>query len=449
MKKPVIVLLSTLLLVSITLSAICIVLVKKNITGKESRRVAVQCSQSAIQWKYDNETEWHDLVDIAQLTGAAGPAGQDGKNGTNGKDGIDGINGANGKDGVNGKDGTDGKDGVNGKDGTDGKDGANGKDGIDGKDGINGKDGIDGVDGKDGIDGRTVEVRSTDAYIQWRYDDGAWQNLVALTDITGPSGSTGTDGRTPEFRADNDMLQWRYAGDSIWLNLYDMSTLRGNDGADGKDGINGQDGKDGIDGVDGRDGVDGKDGNTPFIGDNGNWWIAGSDTGVKAQGADGADGQNGENGKDGICSGYFFADCSISGHRLLQNYAVTPYFTQKLNSKDLVSCSQNKVTLKKGHTYMVCLSGSIGVSSNDNNGNLCVVMKDGYDDTTCKNATRIYQYYAPNSKPKVPLYQYSITYNRIYNAKNNDISLTYSFEQENYNTVLDTLSCTYTVIALD
>ena len=443
MKKPVIVLLSTLLLVSITLSAICIVLVKKNITGKESRRVAVQCGQSAIQWKYDNETEWHDLVDIAQLTEAAGPAGQDGKNGTNGKDGIDGKDGADGKDGVNGKDGTDGKDGVNGKDGTDGKDGANGKDGIDGKDGINGKDGIDGVDGKDGIDGRTVEVRSTDAYIQWRYDDGAWQNLVALTDITGPSGSTGTDGRTPEFRADNDMLQWRYAGDSIWLNLYDMSTLRGNDGADGKDGINGQDGKDGI------DGVDGKDGNTPFIGDNGNWWIAGSDTGVKAQGADGADGQNGENGKDGICSGYFFADCSISGHRLLQNYAVTPYFTQKLNSKDLVSCSQNKVTLKKGHTYMVCLSGSIGVSSNDNNGNLCVVMKDGYDDTTCKNATRIYQYYAPNSKPKVPLYQYSITYNRIYNAKNNDISLTYSFEQENYNTVLDTLSCTYTVIALD
>ena len=98
---------------------------------------------------------------------------------------------------------------------------------------------------------------------------------------------------------------------------------------------------------------------------------------------------------------------------------------------------------------MVCLSGSIGVSSNDNNGNLCVVMKDGYDDSTCKKATRIYQYYAPNSKPKVPLYQYSITYNRIYNAKNNDISLTYSFEQEDYNTVLDILSCTYTVIALD
>ena len=416
MKKPVIVLFSTLLLVSITLSAICIVLVNKNNTGKESGRVAVQCSQNAIQWKYDNETEWHDLVDIAQLTGAAGQAGQDGKNGTNGKDGADG------RDGVDGKDGIDGKDGVNGKDGTDGK---------------------DGINGKDGIDGRTVEVRSTDAHIQWRYDDGEWQNLVALTDITGPSGSTGTDGRTPEFRADNDMLQWRYAGDSIWLNLYDMSTLQGKDGTDGKDG---QDGKDG---TNGRDGVDGRDGNTPFIGDNGNWWIADSDTGVKAQGADGADGQNGENGKDGICSGYFFANCRISGHILLQNHPATPYFTQKLNSGDLVSFYQNKVTLKKGHTYMVCLSGSIGVSSNDNNGNLCVVMKDGYDDSTCKNATRIYQYYAPNSKPKVPLYQYSITYNRIYNAKNNDISLTYSFEQEDYNTVLDILSCTYTVIALD
>lgn len=413
MKKPGIVLISALLLVSITLSAICIVLVKKNTTGKDGSRVAVQCNQNAIQWKYDNETEWHDLMDIAQLTGAVGPAGQDGKNGANGKDGIDG------------------KDGVNGKDGADGKDGAN---------------------GKDGVDGRSVEVRSTDVYIQWRYDDGTWQNLVALTDITGPSGSAGTDGRTPEFRTDNDMLQWRYAGDFIWLNLYDMSTLRGKDGADGingKDGINGQNGKDGIDGRDGVDGANGKDGNTPFIGDNGNWWIADSDTGVKAQGTDGADGQNGENGKDGICSGYFFADCSIEGHRLLQNYAATPYFTQKLNSGDLVSCYRNSVTLKKGHTYMVCLSGSIGVSSNNNDGNLCVVMKDGYDDTTCKNATRIYQYYAPNSKPKVPLYQYSITYNRIYNAKNNDISLTYTFEQEDYNTVLDTLSCTYTVIALD
>ena len=41
-------------------------------------------------------------------------------------------------------------------------------------------------------------------------------------------------------------LQWRYVGDEIWLNLYDLSILKG---------------------LDGEDGADGKDGNTPSIGE--------------------------------------------------------------------------------------------------------------------------------------------------------------------------------------
>ncbi len=35
-------------------------------------------------------------------------------------------------------------------------------------------------------------------------------------------------------------------------------------------------------GESGNDGIDGKDGDTPYIGENGNWWIGGSDTGVRA-----------------------------------------------------------------------------------------------------------------------------------------------------------------------
>ena len=73
-------------------------------------------------------------------------------------------------------------------------------------------------------------------YIQWRYKGGEWQNLVALADILGPSGQNGTngeDGRTPEFRVNGNQLQWRYAGDTIWLNLYDLSALKGADGKDG------------------------------------------------------------------------------------------------------------------------------------------------------------------------------------------------------------------------
>ena len=73
-------------------------------------------------------------------------------------------------------------------------------------------------------------------YIQWRYKGGEWQNLVALADISGPSGQNGTngeDGRTPEFRVNGNQLQWRYEGETIWLNLYDLSVLKGADGKDG------------------------------------------------------------------------------------------------------------------------------------------------------------------------------------------------------------------------
>lgn len=95
------------------------------------------------QWKYRDEIDWRDLVALTELTGAAG---ENGKNGTDGKDGINGIN---------------------------------------------------------GTDGKEIEIQKTDLYIQWRYEGGEWQNLVALADILGPSGQNGTngeDGRTPELQ---------------------------------------------------------------------------------------------------------------------------------------------------------------------------------------------------------------------------------------------------------
>ena len=75
----------------------------------------VRNNGTAIQWKYSGETDWHDLVALAELRGAAGEAGKDGAGGENGTDGKNGINGTNGKDGIDGKDGADGKDGINAK----------------------------------------------------------------------------------------------------------------------------------------------------------------------------------------------------------------------------------------------------------------------------------------------------------------------------------------------
>lgn len=75
----------------------------------------VRNNGTAIQWKYSDEADWHDLVALTELRGAAG------ENGKNGTDGKDGSNGADGKNGINGTNGKDGINGVDGKDGADGK----------------------------------------------------------------------------------------------------------------------------------------------------------------------------------------------------------------------------------------------------------------------------------------------------------------------------------------
>lgn len=115
----------------------------------------VRNNGTAIQWKYSDEADWHDLVALTELRGAAGENGTDGKNGKDGSDGKNGINGTNGKDGINGSDG---------------------------------KDGINGVDGKDGINAKSIEVQRAETHIQWRYEGDEWQDLVAIADITGPTG---------------------------------------------------------------------------------------------------------------------------------------------------------------------------------------------------------------------------------------------------------------------
>ena len=402
----------------------------------------VRNNGTAIQWKYSDETDWRDLVALTELTGAAGENGKDGDNGTNGKDGI---NGKNGKNGINGTDG---------------------KNGIDGK---NGKDGADGTNGKDGINGKNIEVKRTTEYIQWRYEGGEWQNLVSISDITGPAGQNGADGangKTPEFRVNENTLQWRYAGDEIWLNLYDLSVLKGldgRDGADGKDGINGKDG------IDGKDGADGADGNTPFIGENGNWWIGETDTGVKAAGIDGTDGVDGEKGdkgdkgdpgekgdkgdngdkgdkgdkgdagQNGGCARYFHASNGGTGASFNQPLQLF----EDCNSGGLFvwDRANRTVTLKAGHTYSLSFSGSVCIS-HDMGGWYSVVLK-GKQGILKDTLIERYMNDADNSQVWVPF-----AFNRIYSA-DSDIVLQYEFMQLTPNTQLTGAVYNLTIIALD
>lgn len=396
----------------------------------------VRNNGTAIQWKYSDEADWHDLVALTELRGAAG------ENGKNGTDGKDGSNGADGKNGING---TNGKDGING---VDGKDGANGKDGINGTNGINAK---------------SIEVQRAETHIQWRYEGDEWQDLVAIADITGPTGqkgADGADGKTPEFRVSENTLQWRYVGDKIWLNLYDLSVLKG---LDGKDGINGKDGADGKDGTNGQNGSDGADGNTPFIGENGNWWIGETDTGVKAAGIDGTDGTDGvdgekgdkgdkgdkgekgdkgdkgDAGQNGSCPGYFHASNGGTGASFNQPLQLF----EDCNSGGLFvwDRANRTVTLKAGHTYSISFSGSVCIS-HDMGGWYSVVLKGRQG---ILNDTLIERYMndADNSRVWMPF-----AFNRIYNA-GSDIVLQYEFIQLTPGTQLNGAVYNITIIALD
>ena len=380
----------------------------------------VRNNGTAIQWKYSDEADWHDLVALAELRGASGEAGKDG---ADGKNGVDGINGINGKDGTN---------------------------------------------GKDGINAKNIEVQRAETHIQWRYEGDEWQNLVAIADITGPAGQKGADGangKTPEFRVNENTLQWRYVGDEIWLNLYDLTALKGADGRDGADGINGKDGVDGKDGADGLNGADGKDGNTPFIGENGNWWIGEIDTGVKAEGKDGSAGEKGDTGEkgekgdkgdkgdkgqNGSCAGWFYGTLWAKGDLYKENGAERPVgikVYKEAESGGLVSTYMDEIYLKKGHTYSVTISASMELQSHeDRSGNYSVQMTDNYDDGFCREATRI-----KRDGVKLPYSrdQHHFSFSRIYIASDEDIPLRFRIEQSSYKTTLLGFNGTITITALD
>ena len=390
---------------------------------------------TAIQWKYSDETDWRDLVALAELRGAAGENGKDGANGSDGKNGI------NGKDGING---------INGKDGADGK---------------NGKDGIDGTNGKDGINAKNIEVQRAETHIQWRYEGDEWQNLVAIADITGPTGQKGADGasgKTPELRVNENTLQWRYVGDEIWLNLYDLSVLKGLDGKDGingKDGIDGKDGADGKDGTNGQNGSDGADGNTPFIGENGNWWIGEIDTGVKAAGTDGTDGEKGDKGdkgdpgekgdkgdkgdpgQNGGSSGYFAANGRV------YSWGTPLPFNVKKESGDLISydSSSKTITLSKGHTYSMVFSGTVMISANGKYKWCGASLIDGYNSSEMMLETRTYVSMIDDGQSA----RLGMSYNTIYRAEE-DIALTFQYTNMLFqNTDFTDSQYNITIIALD
>lgn len=372
---------------------------------------------TAIQWRYPAEEEWRDLVALTELWGAAG---ENGKDGADGKNGVDGRNGTNGKDGVNG---------------TDGKNGIDGKDGVDGKNGADGTNGKDGADGKDGINAKNIEVQRAESYIQWRYEGDEWQNLVAIADIEGPAGQNGTDGangKTPEFRVSENILQWRYVDDEIWLNLYDLSVLKGLDGKDGADGK---------DGTNGQNGTNGEDGRTPEFRVNGNqlqWRYEGETIWLNLYDLSAL---KGADGKDGSCAGYFAANGRV------YSWGTPLQFNVKKESGDLISynSSSKTITLSKGHTYSMVFSGTVMISANGNYKLCGASLIDGYNSSEMMLETRTYVSMIDDGQSA----RLGMSYNTIYSAEE-DIALTFQYTNMLFqNTNFTDSQYNITIIALD
>ena len=78
-----------------------------------------------------------------------------------------------------------------------------------------------------GEDGQEVTLAKTATHIVWRLGDGAWQNLVALSEIKGD------DGLSPELQRSATHIQWRLGHNGEWQNLVALSELKGDTGEDG------------------------------------------------------------------------------------------------------------------------------------------------------------------------------------------------------------------------
>lgn len=316
--------------------------------GQDGREVQLQNNGTYIQWKYEGETQWRDLVALDAITGGDGADGREVQLRVN-----SGY--------------------IQWKYDTDSQ--------------WTNLLALSDLKGDPGEDGREVELRTNEEtrQIQWRYEgETEWKDLVALSDITG---SDGADGKQVELRVEGGYIQWKYDADSDWQNLIALSALQGIKGDKGDKGDPGEDGdtpyigdngnwwigttdtgikasgtegsngSNGSDGKDGQDGKDGTDGLTPYVGSNGNWWIGTTDTGIKAAGTNGANGKNGTNGKNGA-DGVGIADIKLNENGEL---IIT-----------LTDGTENNLGKVKGEDGV----GISGVSINEN-GELIVTLTNG------------------------------------------------------------------------
>lgn len=85
-----------------------------------------------------------------------------------------------------------------------------------------------------------------DAYLingnLWVWDGTAWDNVGTVQGPQGPAGPPGSDGREVELRTTAAFVQWRYLGDTEWLDLVALADITGPPGPEGPEGPQGEQG---------------------------------------------------------------------------------------------------------------------------------------------------------------------------------------------------------------
>ena len=302
-----------------------------SLKGDPGEPVVIRFDQTSgqLQWKYQNESTWHDVLSLEELQGALvsstiaqaqeakdaaeaaqaaaeaassasqeasehmayigsngnwyqwsagegkmvdsgvkaqGPIGQTGPQGPQGKQGVQGIQGEKGNQGDKGEKGDRG---------------ATGATGPQGETGPRGPQGLQGVQGEPGK-GLTISGYYATA-----------QALAAA--VTNPTAGDAYGVGTAE---PYDI----YIYDGVthaWVNNGPLQGAKGDKGDKGDTGAVGPQGPQGETGPKGADGTNGTNGITPTIGANGNWYLGSTDTTKPSRGAKGDKGDPGDKGETG------------------------------------------------------------------------------------------------------------------------------------------------------
>lgn len=189
------------------------------IQGPPGEKLQIQVSETHVQWKYESDLEWTNLIALSEL--GEGPAGDDGREVELSSNSTHILWRYVGESAWNElvalsefptQAGNDGKQIELQVSGTElqwryiGESWAV----------------LFDLNTLAGSDGREIELSVTSTDIVWRYSGGTWATLISLSEIKGDKGDAGTQ---IELRVFEEKIQWRLVTSETWTDLLPLTDI--------------------------------------------------------------------------------------------------------------------------------------------------------------------------------------------------------------------------------